>query len=347
VEKRSFGSTHGKEVSLYKLKNKNGVEATVTNFGATLVSLIVPDKNGNLSDVVLGYDDLEGYVNDKPYLGSTIGRYANRIAHGQFTLNGTKYAVPQNDGDNSLHGGFKGFNKAVWDGEELSGASAVRFRYISKDGEEGYPGNLSVEVTYTLTDANELRIDYAATTDKDTVVNLTNHAYFNLAGEGRGDILDHEVVLHASRFTPVNSNLIPTGELKSVKATPLDFTTANVIGTRIGSADEQLKLARGYDHNFVIDGTNHNALSHAAQARDPKSGRIMDVFTTEPGIQLYTGNFLDGSAIGKAGKPYTFRSAFCLETQHFPDSPNRPSFPTTTLRPGEKFQSTTVYRFSN
>lgn len=345
MKRQSFGSTQGKEVSLYTLKNKNQVEAALTNFGATLVSLMVPDKKGTLADVVLGYDNLEGYVSDKAYLGATIGRYANRIAFGNFTLNGTEYTVPLNDGDNSLHGGFQGFNKVVWDAEELSGTE-ICFRYVSKDGEEGYPGNLKVEVTYTLTDANELRIDYSATTDKDTIVNLTNHAYFNLAGEGAGDILDHEVLLKASRFTPINHNLIPTGELRSVRGTPFDFTTTHAIGARISDGDEQLKLARGYDHNFVIEGPEQNGLAHAAQARDPRSGRVMDVFTTEPGIQLYTGNFLDGSSIGKGGKPYTYRSAFCLETQHFPDSPNHPSFPSTTLSAGEKFVSTTVYRFS-
>jgi aldose 1-epimerase len=349
VQTQSFGTLNGKDIRLYTLTNKNGVEASVTEFGATLVSVIVPDKNGKMVDVVLGYDDLEGYVKDKVYLGSTVGRYANRIAHGRFTLNGKTYSVPQNDGDNSLHGGVKGFHKAVWQGEEVSGVAgeAIRFGYVSKDGEEGYPGNLTVEVTYTLTDSNELRIDYVATTDKDTVVNLTNHAYFNLAGQGVGDILDHEVVLYASRFTPVNANLIPTGELKSVKGTPLDFTSSNAIGARIGADDEQLRLARGYDHNFVIDGVKQDSLLHAARVRDPKSGRVMDVFTTEPGIQLYTGNFLDASAVGKGGKPYTFRSAFCLETQHFPDSPNHASFPTTELKPGEQFSSTTVYKFSN
>lgn len=348
VKKQSFGTLDGNEITIYKLTNNNRLAATVTNFGATLVSLIVPDKNGTLVDVVLGYDTLEGYVTDKAYLGGTVGRYANRIASGRFRLNGASYTVPLNDGNNSLHGGWKGFNKAVWKAEELLGPSpAVCFRYLSRNGEEGYPGNLAVEVTYTLTDANELRIEYAATTDQDTVVNLTNHAYFNLAGQGSGEILDHEVVLHASHFTPVSSDLIPTGELRSVKGTPLDFTTAQRLGNRIEDDYEQLKLARGYDHNFVIDRTHGSRLLPAALARHPKSGLAMEVFTTEPGIQLYTGNFLDGSMVGKSEKRYPFRSAFCLETQHFPDSPNHPLFPTTTLKAGEKFRSATVYRFSN
>ncbi len=346
MEQQSFGEFDGKVVNLYALRNDKGLEVTVTNFGATLVSLFTPDRGGKVADVVLGYDTLQGYINDKTYLGSTIGRYANRIAFGKFSLNGTNYTVPLNDGNNSLHGGFKGFNKVVWATEQQSGES-VRFRYLSKDGEEGYPGNLLVEVIYSVTARNEVSIEYSATTDKETVVNLTNHAYFNLSGEGQGEILDHEIVLYASRFTPVNANLIPTGELRPVQGTPLDFTTANMIGSRIGADYEQLKLARGYDHNFVIDGAAQHTMAHAAKARDRKSGRVMDVFTTEPGIQLYTGNFLDGSAVGKGGKPYTFRSAFCLETQHFPDSPNHPSFPTTTLKPGEQFRSTTVYRFSN
>src|SRR5256885_5568493 len=349
IEKRSFGKTpEGAAVDLYVLKNKNGVEADVITYGATLVSLQAPDRSGKMADVVLGYKDLDGYVNDKAYLGTTVGRYANRIANGKFTLNGKTYEVPKNNGNNSLHGGLKGFNKKIWTAHETTSANgpAVRFSYLSKDGEEGYPGNLKVDVTYSLSNNNELRIEYSATTDKDTVVNLTNHAYFNLAGEGSGDILGHELTLHADRFTPINEGLIPTGELRAVKGSPFDFTTATAIGARIEQDDEQLKFGKGYDHNWVLNGSRHSTPVLAAEAHDPKSGRVLQVLTTEPGIQFYSGNFLDGSAHGKGGKAYERRSAFCLETQHFPDSPNHPNFPSTELRPGQRFHSVTIYKFS-
>jgi aldose 1-epimerase len=349
IEKRAFGKTpDGTAIDLYVLNNKNGVEADITTFGAALVALKVPDKSGNTADVLLGYDDVDGYVNDKAYFGATIGRYANRIANGEFKLDGKTYNVPKNNGNNSLHGGTTGFNKHVWTARETTSPSgpAVRFSYLSKDGEEGYPGNLKVDVTYSLSSNNELRIEYSATTDKDTVVNLTNHAYFNLAGEGSGDILGHELTLHADRFTPINEGLIPTGELRAVKGTPFDFTTATAIGSRIEQDDEQLKFGKGYDHNWVLNGVRRSTPALAAEARDPKSGRVLQVLTTEPGIQFYSGNFLDGSAHGKGGKAYERRSAFCLETQHFPDSPNHPNFPSTELKPGQRFHSVTIYKFS-
>ena len=350
THKRAFGKTgDGKQVDLYVLTNKNGVEADVTNFGAAVVSLKVPDRHGKTDDVVLGYDDLDGYLHDKSYFGATVGRYANRIAHGKFTLNGTTYTLAKNDGENHLHGGVQGFNKVVWEAKDVStaDAAALQLNYLSKDGEEGYPGNLSVQVTYTLTNNNELKIDYAATTDKDTVLNLTHHSYFNLAGQGKGDILQHQLLLHASRFTPVDATLIPTGEIRSVKGTPLDFASATAIGSRIGQDDDQLKLGHGYDHNFVLDGGTGGAPVLAAQVYEPSSGRVMEVWTTQPGIQLYSGNFLNDTIRGKSGSTYQRRAAFCLETQHFPDSPNKPNFPSTILKVGGQFKSSTTYKFSS
>ena len=350
THKRAFGKTgDGKQVDLYVLSNKNGVEVDITNFGAAVVSLKVPDRHGKTDDVVLGYDDLDGYLHDKSYFGATVGRYANRIAHGKFTLNETTYTLAKNDGENHLHGGVRGFNKVVWEAKDVSiaGAAALQLNYLSKDGEEGYPGNLSVQVTYTLTNNNELKIDYAATTDKDTVLNLTHHSYFNLAGQGKGDILQHQLLLHASRFTPVDATLIPTGEIRSVKGTPLDFASATAIGSRIGQDDEQLKLGHGYDHNFVLDGGTGGAPVLAAQVYEPSSGRVMEVWTTQPGVQFYSGNFLDDTIRGKSGSTYRRRAAFCLETQHFPDSPNKPNFPSTILKPGSQFKSSTAYKFSS
>jgi len=350
THKRAFGKTgDGKQVDLYVLSNKNGVEVDITNFGAAVVSLKVPDRHGKTDDVVLGYDDLDGYLHDKSYFGATVGRYANRIAHGKFTLNGTTYTLAKNDGENHLHGGVQGFNKVVWEAKDVStaDAAALQLNYLSKDGEEGYPGNLSVQVTYTLTNNNELKIDYAATTDKDTVLNLTHHSYFNLAGQGKGDILQHQLLLHASRFTPVDATLIPTGEIRSVKGTPLDFASATAIGSRIGQDDDQLKLGHGYDHNFVLDGGTEGAPVLAAQVYEPSSGRVMEVWTTQPGVQFYSGNFLDDTIRGKSGSTYRRRAAFCLETQHFPDSPNKPNFPSTILKPGSQFKSSTTYKFSS
>ncbi len=346
--KKVFGTTaDGKTADLYTLKNKNGMQVSITNFGATVVSIIVPDKAGKMADVALGYDDLAGYELNKNYLGVLVGRYGNRIAHGKFSIDGAEYTLAKNNGDNSLHGGIKGFNKAMWEAKEVSkgGEPAVEMKYVSKDGEEGYPGNLFVTVVYTLTNKNELKIDYSATTDKKTVVNLTNHTYFNLAGQGSGDILKHDLMINADTFTPVDSGLIPTGELKKVEGTPFDFRRTTAIGARIDASDEQIKLGGGYDHNFVLNRKAATGLSLAARVSDPASGRTMEVWTTEPGVQFYTGNFLDGSFKGKGGGAYQKRTAFCLETQHFPDSPNHPSFPTTLLKPGEKYHTTTVYKF--
>jgi aldose 1-epimerase len=349
MQKETFGRTQdGQQVDLYTLTNKNGVEARVTNYGATLVSLRVPDRNRKFEDVVLGYDTLEGYQNDKAFFGGTIGRYANRIAQGKFVLDGATHALARNDGPNHLHGGTSGFNKRVWTVEDVSSSAgqALAFTYLSKDGEEGYPGSLSVRVVYTLTDRNELKIEYSTTTDKDTVVNLTNHSYFNLAGQGSGEILDHQLMIRGDRFTPVDATLIPTGELRKVKGTPFDFTQVTAIGARINQDDQQLKFGKGYDHNWVLNRGKAGTLELAAQLYAPKSGRVLEVWTTEPGIQFYSGNFLDGSVRGKEGKVYSHRSALCLETQHFPDSPNHADFPSTRLKPGQQFQSTTVYRFS-
>lgn len=349
MKKQPFGKTEdGRSVDLYTLTNKSGMEVAITNFGGIVVALKVPDRNGKLDDVVLGYDNLDGYTSNTAYFGAIIGRYGNRIAHGEFALDGVTYHLPQNDGDNTLHGGKVGFNKRVWTAKDVSGSQgpALELTYLSKDGEEGFPGNLNVRVVYTLTDKNELRIEYFATTDKPTVVNLTNHSYFNLAGQGNGDILGHEVALHADRFTPVDQVLIPTGELRAVKGTPFDFTKPTAIGARINQDDQQLKVGRGYDHNWVLNSGGRGGLSLAAEAYDPKSGRVLDVLTTEPGIQFYTGNFLDGTIHGKGGKVYNLRYGFCLETQHFPDSPNHPSFPPTLLKPGQEYKSTTGFRFS-
>ena len=342
---REFGKTpSGETVELYTLKNAKGVEADISTYGGVLVSLKVPDHAGALGDIVLGFDDFQGYLIPPPYFGAIVGRYGNRIAHARFTLDGVEYALGKNDGDNSLHGGKRGFDKVLWTAKNVTGQS-LELAYLSKDGEEGYPGNLSVTVTYTLTDNNELKIDYSATTDKDTVLNLTNHSYFNLAGQGEGDILGHELILNADRYTPVDKGLIPTGELRSVAGTPFDFRQPHAIGERIGSSDEQIALGGGYDHNFILNRTG-DGLSLAARVTEAKSGRALEVFTTEPAIQFYTGNFLDGTIRGKGGKVYGRRSAFCLETQHYPDSPNQPSFPSTVLKPGAVYRTTTVYRFS-
>jgi aldose 1-epimerase len=345
MQKQSFGKTEdGQLVDLYILTNKSGMEAAITNYGGTVVSLKVADRNGKFEDVVLGYDNLEGYAAGKAYIGATVGRYANRIAHATFMLDGVTYTLAKNDGDNHLHGGF---NKRVWTAKDVSSSAgqALELTYLSKDGEEGFPGSLPVKVVYTLTDENKLRIDYTATTDKDTVLNLTNHAYFNLAGQGNGDILQQQIMIKADRFTPIDATSIPTGELRSVKGTPFDFTISTAIGDRIDQDDQQLKLGRGYDHNWVLNNATPGSLFLAAQAYDPHSGRVLEVLTTEPGIQLYTGNFLDGIH-GKDAKVYNRRYAFCIETQHFPDSPNHPNFPSAELKPGQHFQSTTVYKFS-
>jgi len=347
VTKTPFGKTaDGQAIDLYTLKNASGMEVGVINFGATIVTLKAPGRGGQTADVVLGFDKLSDYEKPNPYFGVIVGRYGNRIAKARFTLNGVEYKLAQNDGPNTLHGGVHGFNKGVWQAREVPGADpGVEFTYVSKDMEEGYPGTLTAKVTYTLTANNELRIDYDATTDKDTVVNLTNHSYFNLAGQGEGDILGHQLKLYASKFTPVDATLIPTGELKSVAGTPFDFLQPTAIGARIDNDDEQLKRGKGYDHNWVVDGTP-GTLRPAARVTEPKSGRVLEVLTTEPGVQFYTGNFLDGTSTGKGGKVYQHRYGFCLETQHFPDSPNHPDFPTTVVKAGGEYKSTTVFRFS-
>ena len=335
----------GTAVQIYRFKNKNGLEARITNYGGIVQSLDAPDRKGKLADVVLGFDSLSGYLQkSNPYLGALIGRYANRIGNARFTLNGLEYHLEKNNGANSLHGGARGFDKRVWTARKTSDAG-LELNYLSKDGEEGYPGNLAVTVVYHLTDANELRVDYTATTDKDTVLNLTNHSYFNLRGAGSGDILGHIVTINADRFTPVESGLIPTGELKSVAGTPFDFRKPTAIGARIGQDDEQLQRGKGYDHNWVLN-RGDAGLALAVRVKEPESGRVLEVLTTEPGVQFYTANNLDGSIKGKGGKVYGLRSALALETQHFPDSPNKPGFPSTVLKPGERFQSTTIYRLS-
>lgn len=346
VEK--FGTADGKEVSLYTLANAGGMEARITNYGGIVVSLKVPDRQGQLDDVVLGYDNLDDYTAGNPgYLGALIGRYGNRIARGRFTLNGVEYKLATNNNENHLHGGVKGFDKVVWTGRPLKvrNGVALELTYLSRDGEEGYPGNLRVRVIYTLTDSNELKIDYFATTDKDTIVNLTHHSYFNLAGAGNGDILNHKLMINAARFTPVDATLIPTGELKAVRGTPFDFTQSTVIGARINDADEQLKRGNGYDHNWVLNG-RMGVLRRAAEAFEPTTGRVMEVWTTEPGLQLYTGNYLGEAKAGKGGKAYKQHYGFALETQHYPDSPNEPKFPSTVLRKGAAYRTTTIYKFS-
>ena len=347
IEKRSFGNVDGKEVWLFTFKNSSGMKASITNYGATVVTLLVPDRNGKLEDVVLGYDKLEGYLEDSPYFGAIVGRYGNRIAKGRFSINGQEYKLATNNNENHLHGGIKGFDKVVWDAETVEEGNSIglKLTYLSKDNEEGYPGNLKVTATYWLTEDNELKIDYYATTDKATPVNLTNHSYFNLAGQGNGTILEHELMLNADRFTPVDASLITTGELQPVAGTPMDFRTPIKIGARIDNDDQQIKYGGGYDHNWIINKQN-SPLALAAKLFEPSTGRVMEVLTTEPGIQFYSGNFLDGSLTGKDGKVYKYRYGLCLETQHYPDSPNKPEFPSCILEPGKTYQTTTVYRFS-
>ncbi|HUW19301.1 MAG TPA: aldose epimerase family protein [Sedimentisphaerales bacterium] len=347
IKKEIFGKMpDGREVELYTLTNANGLKARIMTYGGIVVSLEVPDRNGKLGDIVLGFDTLEDYLKGHPYFGSIVGRYGNRIGKGRFTLDGVEYKLATNNGENHLHGGIKGFDKVVWDAEPVrqNDAVGVKLTYLSKDGEEGYPGNLSCTVIYTLTNNDELKIDYAATTDKATPVNLTHHSYFNLAGQGTGDILGHELMLNAERFTPVDKGLIPTGELRSVKGTPMDFTEPMAIGARINQDDEQLKFGLGYDHNFVLN-SGGGALALAAKVYEPTTGRVMEIYTTEPGIQFYSGNFLDGTNIGKGGKVYKYRYGFCLETQHFPDSPNKPNFPPVILKPGQKYTHVTIHKF--
>jgi aldose 1-epimerase len=347
LTKTTFGKMpDGQTIDLYTLTNSHGMQATVTNYGGIVVSLLAPDRAGHMDDVVLGFDRLEGYLQPEPYFGAIIGRYGNRIGHAMFKLGDKEYRLAKNDGENTLHGGTQGFDKRVWSALDLSKVgAALELKYTSKDGEEGYPGKLSVTVIYMLTETNELWIEYSAATDRPTVLNLTNHSYFNLAGQGGGDILKHQITINADRFTPVDAGLIPTGELQKVEGTPFDLRKPTEIGAHIDADNEQLKLGKGYDHNFVLN-RRGEALTLAARVTEPGSGRVMEVLTSEPGVQFYTGNFLDGTLKGKGGKVYGRRSGFCLETQHFPDSPNKPAFPSAELKPGQRFSSTTVYRFS-
>jgi aldose 1-epimerase len=348
IKKEASGkSPDGKPVDLYILKNKHGMEVRAMTYGGAVVSIRVPDRKGHFDDVALGFDKADDYTAKVPYFGAIIGRYGNRIGGAKFTLDGKEYTLPKNDGPNSLHGGTKGFDKVLWAAEpfEKPGEVGVIFKHTSPNGDQGYPGDLKVTVTYTLNDNNELIFKYHATTDKPTPVNLTNHTYFNLAGDGKGDILGHELMLNADYFTPVDKTLIPTGKIESVKGTPFDFTKLMAIGARINDKDEQLILGHGYDHNFVIN-RKDKGLTLAARVYEPTSGRVMEVYTTEPGIQFYSGNFLDGTLTGKEGRVYKHRYGFCLETQHYPDSPNHPNFPSTILKPGQTYESETMYKFS-
>jgi aldose 1-epimerase len=350
VTREPFGATdRGETVSVYTLKNARGTEVRALDYGGIILSLRVEDRNGRFDDVVLGYDSLKDYVRESPYFGAIIGRYGNRIARGRFTLDGRTYTLAKNNGPNHLHGGLRGFDKVVWDVESFESPDGVGLvmRYTSPDGEEGYPGTLRATVTYTLTPRNELIFDYHATTDRATPVNLTQHSYFNLAGDGQGDILGHVVTLNADHFTPVDSTLIPTGEIRSVTGTPFDFRTPTPIGARIAQDDEQLRYGRGYDHNFVLNkGGDDRGRTLAARVYEPSSGRLMEISTTEPGLQFYSGNFLDGSLRGKKGVAYKHRYGFAMETQHFPDTPNKSAFPSAILRPGEEYRSRTIYAFS-
>lgn len=341
IDKKPFGQTpDGEQADLYTLTNANGLRAKITNYGGIVVSLEAPDKQGALADITLGYKTLDKYIADSPYFGAIIGRYGNRIGAAKFVLDGVEYKLAANNGENHLHGGIKGFDKVIWEAKPVEAADAVglELKYLSKDGEEGYPGNLTCKVTYLLTNNDELKIGYEAETDKTTVINLTNHAYWNLAGEGSGDILGHELMLNADKYTPVDEGLIPTGEIRDVENSPMGFTEPTAIGSRIDQVEG------GYDHNYVLRSSGTLAL--CARVHEPGSGRVMEIYTTEPGIQFYSGNFLDGSLTGKSGKAYNKHAGFCLETQHFPDSPNKPNFPSVALKPGEKYTTTTVHRFS-
>ncbi|MGA2802061.1 MAG: aldose epimerase family protein [Verrucomicrobiota bacterium] len=346
ISQAPFGKMpDGTPVEIYKLRNSNGMEARIMTYGGIVVSLKVPDKNGRLGDVVLGYDNLDGYLKNSPYFGALIGRYGNRIGGAKFTLGGRTYTLAVNDGPNSLHGGKKGFDKVVWKVMKADvGPIGPRLElvYFSKDGEGGYPGDLTVKATYTVMENNALRLDFTATTDKDTIANLTHHSYFNLAGHG--DILGHMVYINANKFTPVDSGLIPTGELQLVDGTPFDFRTPKAIGARINQDDKQLKFAKGYDHNWVIN-KPMGKLALMARVTEPTTGRVLEVYSTDPGLQFYSGNFLDGTITGKGGWVYKHRNGFCMEPQHYPDSPNHPNFPSVELKPGKTYKNTIIYRF--
>jgi aldose 1-epimerase len=344
VKQEIYGTTQGKEVYMFTLTNKEGNVLKLTNFGAKINWIEVPDKNGNKDNITFGYDTFEGTIKGDKYFGAVVGRYANRIAKGKFTLDGVEYTLPTNDGPNTLHGGPAGWHSVVWNAEILKDSKypAVKFTYVSPDMEEGFPGTVHAEITYTWTDNNEIIMDYKCTTDKKTVVNITNHAYFNLHGAGNGDILDHVITLKASAFTPIDSVMIPTGEIRPVAGTPFDFTTPHAIGERINEQYNQLILGKGYDHNFVLDNIDPVDVT----VYDSASGRVLEVITDQPGMQFYTGNFLDGTQIGHGGKPYNYRSGFCLESGHYPDSPNHPDFPSTVLNPGDTLKTQTIYRIS-
>lgn len=340
-----FGTVDGKAVTLYTLKNAKGAEAKIMNYGGLVQSLKMPDRNGKFDDIVLGYDELAGYLKETPYFGALVGRYGNRIGAAKFTLDGKTYELAKNNNGNSLHGGLKGFDKVVWDVVKVTGNS-LELSYLSKDGEEGFPGNLKVTATYTLTDANELKVNFHATTDKATVVNLTHHSYFNLKGQGNGDILGHEVYINADKTTPVDSTLITTGEFADVTGTPFDFRKPTAIGARIDDPNTVLQYGPGYDHNWVINQAKPGQLGLQARVSEPTTGRVMEVWSDEPGLQFYAGNFLDGTITGKGGKVYQRRTGFCMEPQHYPDSPNKANFPSVVLRPGQTFKNTIIYKFS-
>lgn len=346
ISKQPFGKTQdGTPVDLYTLKNDNGVEVRITNYGGIVTHFIAPDKAGKMGDVVLGFDTVAQYEKDSPYFGCIVGRYGNRIAKGKFSLNGKTYSLAVNNGENALHGGLKGFDKVVWTAKPIDGVEpSLELNYLSKDGEEGYPGNLSVKAVYTLTKDNGLKLEYTATTDKDTVINLTQHSYFNL--KGQGDILGHEVMLNASAFTPVDATLIPTGEIRKVAGTPFDFTKPTAIGARINVPDEQLKFGGGYDHNWVVDQKKPGELTLAARIFEPTTGRVLEVLSTEPAVQFYCGNFLEGKFKGKYDVLYGHRTGFCFEPQHYPDSPNQPKFPSVVLKPGQTYKNTIIFRLS-
>ena len=343
------GTYKGKPTALYTLRNKSGIVAQITNFGCKIVSLYVPDRDGNLNDIVLGYETIDDYIKGNAYFGAICGRYANRIARGKFTIDGKTYQLPINNGPNSLHGGPEGFNNQVFDAKgvvKTKNGEAVEMFYVSKDGEMGYPGTLNVKITFTLSDNNELLLDFEAKTDKATHVNICSHSFFNLAGEGNGDILGHELSINSDIFTPVSDDLIPTGELRPVAGTPMDFIKPKAVGDNIDDKYDQLDYGKGYDHNWVLNKKKPGEISLAATCYEPKSGRVMEVHTTQPGIQIYTGNWLDGSDKGKGGKAYLMRFGICLETQNFPDSPNKPGFPSTLLKPDETYKHACVYKFS-
>ena len=346
---RAVDAEFATDIKFFTLKNESGMTVRITNFGAIITSIVVPDRDGKMADVALGYNDIASYTNavDKPYFGAIVGRYGNRIAKGKFSIDDQEYSLAINNPPNSLHGGVIGFDKVVWESKVNHADNSITLSYLAKDGEEGYPGNLNCSVMYRLTDENAIEIEYHATTDKPTPINLTQHTYFNLKGEGNGDILGHELMINSQRYTPVDETLIPTGKTPAVQGTPFDFTTAKPIGRDIGADNEQLKFGGGYDHNWVLDkGGQTGEMTLAARVHEPTTGRVLEVMTTEPGIQFYCGNFLDGRLTGKAGKPYVHRGGFCLETQHYPDSPNQPSFPSTILQPNDEYSTKTVFKFS-